>query len=164
MNKNQILLSLVLQESQIPASVEEFDNRLLVQKAVYLLQQRGVELGYPYNWYVRGPYSSRLADDLFSLVDTPMSETDEVKAYGLGEKTRALIGNVKGLFEPNFPLSERARHLELLASVLFLIKTNQAKPDENQNLSTILKANGKQFEAEDAQRAVALLKGHGYAF
>lgn len=163
MHKQQILLFLVLQEARVPASVDEFDNRLVVQKAVYLLQQRGVELGYPYNWYVRGPYSSRLADDLFCLVKTPANEAEEIKSYGLGEKTRAVIANVKTLFEPTLPLSERAKHLELLASVLFLIKTGQANPNESQKLSSILKANGKLFESTDAKEAVDLLKSHGYA-
>jgi uncharacterized protein YwgA len=163
MDKHQILLSLVLQEAQIPASVEEFDNRLMVQKGIYLLQQRGVELGYPYNWYVRGPYSSRLADDLFCLVKIPDNEAEEVKSYGLGEKTRTLIASVKSLFQQDLALPDRARHLELLASVLFLIKTGQAKPDESHKLSSILKANGKPFETTHAEQAVALLKSHGYS-
>ncbi len=164
MNKSQILLSLVLNESGVPASVEEFENRLLVQKSVYLLQQRGVELGYPYIWYVRGPYSSRLADDLFSLVKLESGEAGEAKAYALGEKTRDVIGKIKTLLAPDLSLQERAKHLELLASVLFLIKTGQAKPEEDQNLSTILKANGKPFEPDDTKEAVAALMSHGYAF
>ena len=37
-------------------SKDAFDDRLLTQKKVFLLQELGVNLGYAYNWYVRGPY------------------------------------------------------------------------------------------------------------
>lgn len=36
-------------------------GRLAFQNSVYLLQAFGVYLGYPFSWYLRGPYSSRLA-------------------------------------------------------------------------------------------------------
>lgn len=164
MNRSQVLLSLVLNEAGVPVSVEEFDNRLLVQKAVYLLQQAGVQLGYPYNWYVRGPYSSRLAGDLFYLAEMEKDESQEIESYALGGKTRQIVAKVKGLLDKAGNLSERAKELELLASVLFLIKTGQAKPSDDQRLSSILKSNGKPFEPDQAQRAVDLLHSYGYAF
>ena len=37
-----------------------FDERLLSQKKIFLLQELGVDIGYSYNWYIRGPYSPDL--------------------------------------------------------------------------------------------------------
>jgi uncharacterized protein YwgA len=164
MNRSQILLSLVLNEAGVPISVDEFDNRLLVQKSVYLLQQAGVQLGYPYSWYVRGPYSSRLASDLFYLAEMEGDESQVLGAYTLGEKTRNIVSKIKEFFAQPGSLAERAKELELLASVLFLLKTGQAKSDNEQEISNILKANGKPFEPDQAKRAVGLLHSHGYAF
>jgi len=44
-----------------------FDNRLKYQKLIYLVQNSGLSLGYGYNWYVRGPYSPSLTQDLFEI-------------------------------------------------------------------------------------------------
>ena len=42
-------------------------GRLAFQKSVYLLQAFGVYIGYGFSWYVRGPYSTRLALHGFAL-------------------------------------------------------------------------------------------------
>jgi len=136
----------------------------MVQKAIYLLQQAGVEMGYPYRWYIRGPYSSRLSNDLFYLAELDEVEVKEMGAYTLGEKTRNIVERVKDLITAPKRAGERAKRLELLASVLFIVRTGQAKPNEEVKLSEILKANGKAFEPNDAKEAVASLARNGYTF
>ena len=42
-------------------------GRLAFQKSVYLLQAFGVYIGYGFSWYIRGPYSARLARHGFAL-------------------------------------------------------------------------------------------------
>src|SRR5579885_637652 len=45
-----------------------FDERLKLQKTIYLLQSAfRVNLGYTYNWYLRGPYSPGLAADAYKV-------------------------------------------------------------------------------------------------
>lgn len=46
--------------------IGEFDDRLIAQKLVCLLELKGVDLGYPCSLYVRGPYSPDLTKDLFA--------------------------------------------------------------------------------------------------
>lgn len=53
--------------------VSSHDGRMAFQNSVYLLQAFGVYLGYSFSWYIRGPYSSRLARHGFALE----------RAYGL---------------------------------------------------------------------------------
>ena len=50
-----------------PPNMDEFSNRLKYQKIMYLLQASGLSLGYGFNWYVRGPYSPTLTQDLFEV-------------------------------------------------------------------------------------------------
>lgn len=46
-------------------SYSNFDDRLEMQKAVYLLQSMGVPVGdYAFRWYHHGPYSQTLQDDM----------------------------------------------------------------------------------------------------
>lgn len=47
-------------------SYKEFDERLKMQKMVYLLQEEGVDIGhYGFDWYKHGPYSQALLDDMY---------------------------------------------------------------------------------------------------
>lgn len=46
-------------------SYSNFNQRMEMQKAVYLLQDMGVPVGdYGFRWYQHGPYSQRLHDDM----------------------------------------------------------------------------------------------------
>jgi len=47
--------------------IAEFDDRLIAQKLVCLLELKGVDLGYSCSLYVRGPYSPDLTQDLFAF-------------------------------------------------------------------------------------------------
>jgi uncharacterized protein YwgA len=47
--------------------ISRFDDRLIAQKLVCLLEFRGIDLGYPCSLYVRGPYSPDLTQDLFAF-------------------------------------------------------------------------------------------------
>lgn len=47
-------------------SYSSFEQRMEMQKAVYLLQDMGVPVGdYGFRWYQHGPYSQRLHDDMY---------------------------------------------------------------------------------------------------
>lgn len=68
MNLQAIDLGLVLK--QVPGSdfsMGTFQDRLKLQKTVYLLQAFGVYLGYDFSWYLRGPYCPVLTTNGFIL-------------------------------------------------------------------------------------------------
>ena len=48
-------------------NISRFDDRLIAQKLVCLLELRGIDLGYSCSMYVRGPYSPDLTQDLFAF-------------------------------------------------------------------------------------------------
>ncbi len=52
---------------ELKFSMGSLDDRVRLQKFVYLLQAHGVYLGYDFSWYTRGPYCSGLAKDGFIL-------------------------------------------------------------------------------------------------
>ncbi|MBN2153347.1 MAG: hypothetical protein JW839_17975 [Candidatus Lokiarchaeota archaeon] len=47
--------------------VKTFDDRLVMQKMIYLLAVLDCDLGYDFNWYKYGPYSPDLTRDAYSL-------------------------------------------------------------------------------------------------
>lgn len=49
-------------------SVDKFQDRLRLQKTIYLLQAFGIYLGYNFNWYIYGPYSPALTRDAFEVL------------------------------------------------------------------------------------------------
>ena len=47
----------------------DFDRRLIIQKTIYLLQAFGLNIGYRYSWYLRGPYSPELAHTAYAVAE-----------------------------------------------------------------------------------------------
>jgi len=47
--------------------ISSFDDRLVAQKLVCLLELKGIDLGYSCSLYVRGPYSPDLTQDLYAF-------------------------------------------------------------------------------------------------
>lgn len=70
-----------------------FDHRMEMQKSIYLLQDMGVPVGeYGFRWYLHGPYSQSLQDDMYEEKDRPASEIDFYEDYNTRiEKLRDLI-------------------------------------------------------------------------
>jgi hypothetical protein len=161
MNQQQIRLGLALKESGLPLAVDEFDDRLTLQKGVYLLQESGIHLGYRYRWYLRGPYSSDLTTDAFLLSGLSDKGDSELNCWELDSHSHSRAGKLKKLFLSK-PAEELPKHLELLASVLFLIRTGQGKKSDSSYISQILKANEKPFNKEDVELALVELQHHGF--
>ena len=56
-------------EAGFKFDVEKFEHRLMLQKYVFISKFLGLNLGYSHSIYLRGPYSSALADDYYKLAD-----------------------------------------------------------------------------------------------
>ena len=55
-----------LKELGFTPDVDNFQDKLIIQKTVCLLKLLGVKLHYPFSLYVRGPYSPSLTKDLYA--------------------------------------------------------------------------------------------------
>src|SRR5947209_2504792 len=87
-----------------------FSERLVAQKLVYFVQHLGAYLGYPYTWYIHGPYAPALTKDLFSLEAKEHPRPVPTAVEGVLCKLDRVLGDIK----------RDPRQLELLASVHFL--------------------------------------------
>jgi uncharacterized protein YwgA len=63
----------VLEELGISRNMFSFQQRLRLQKVIFLLQQYGLQTHWGFNWYLRGPYSPALAHELFESLRMDIS-------------------------------------------------------------------------------------------
>jgi uncharacterized protein YwgA len=114
MDQRAVALKLVLDHLGTN-DISTVDDRMEVQKAIYLAQAAGVPLGYSYGWYVRGPYSPALTRDYFDLSeDAPVNAT-------LKQSAAQRLGRVRNLMNTAIGQLQRPQRLELLASIHYLI-------------------------------------------
>jgi len=122
MNKDRILLKLVLEKIGFGdlEEISNFTNRKILQKKIYLLQLTGLDSGYHYNWYLKGPYCPALADATFTLRDE-IKYDNEFDEYELNSKTLRKLGKLDKITAlPDGLQTEESEWLELLASLHYL--------------------------------------------
>lgn len=123
MDRTLTNLSRVLSELEVGDSINTLDERVTVQKAVYLAQVIGVNLGYQYSWYIMGPYSPDLAKDYYTLHEYPHSERKEIAQRALRDPFASALTKIKEVMSiPQGVTLTRRQWLELLASVHYLRK------------------------------------------
>ena len=103
----------ILKELGFKPNINRFQDRLIVQKIVYLLQLKGVKIGFDYGLYVRGPYSPDLTKEVYSRV----KDFENLRtAATLNSNEIKAIQKLKEIFELKPGL------LEVAATYAFFIK------------------------------------------
>lgn len=102
--------------------MDSFPGRISVQKKIYLLQLSGLDLGYRFNWYIKGPYSPSLAETAFEVWNNKNLVDAETKEYELSDDCLRQLESIKKLVNSQSPCRdlEHYKWLELLASVHYL--------------------------------------------
>lgn len=129
------ILSKVLFELGInKIDMRDFNNRLIYQKMIYILQEKGVSLGYDYNWYIRGPYSPQLAEDLFNISEELFNQNKGLVFINNQE----VIQQIKNTHAILNDYSNNPYFLEILASLIYIQKNPSAKSKGKNELKQIL--------------------------
>ncbi|OHB75403.1 MAG: hypothetical protein A2Z25_02785 [Planctomycetes bacterium RBG_16_55_9] len=160
MDRQQIGVKLAIDGLKLPFRVDSFRDRLIMQKMVYLAQAAGVNLGYYYHWYLHGPYSPSLTRDEFAVAMDISAGMDESIGWKLDDKSAQRLEKIRSLFIEADP-DRRAKKLELLASVHFLIDRKQVSKVDAKRIAVILERFNKDFSEQDVRKALEELKAHG---
>ena len=158
MDRRQIAIKLVLGALGLPVKLSTFDDRLIMQKVIYLAQAAGVRLGYYYRWYLRGPYCPSVTDDAFEVENVP-NPASVFKGWALDDGSVEKLRNLTPLLKK--PRHELASHLELLASIHFLIDRRQVSRPQPEAVTRALQAAGKPFNVHHVKAAMAEMRQYG---
>lgn len=129
-NPKLVALKLFLSSLGIDDDISTVDDRKRVQKAVYLGQVAGADLGYRFSWYLMGPYSTTLTDDYYCM-DAKKTDVEQLaQGKGLHPSYAAVLEQIRPILQKPlaFPLADE-KWLELLASYHYLRKVSQLDHD-----------------------------------
>ena len=137
----------------------EFDMRMKMQKAVYLLQDMGVPMGrYSYRWYLHGPYSHKLQDDMYE------ERNNETGALVISQENLERIQKLAAVF--NYWEAEERKGeagyeqvdwVECLGSLHYIRKRFLSADASNEEILAKLKEK-KPHLANKSANAIALVK------
>lgn len=137
---------------------EEFDDRLLIQKSVYLMQLMGIDLRFRYSWYLRGPFSKGLSHAVYEI-----DEDVKQRARGLSLRSEVtpVLDQMKKIAEQMPQQLNKPRWFELVASIHFLIHISGVEATKKE-VAEALKERGKDsFEPDDIDCAWKCLEEVG---
>lgn len=121
MDTKQLVLKLALEAAGQSLDVNSLDDRMRLQKAVYLLQAMGTNLGYHYSWYLKGPYSTALTQDYFAVAEAEQAGGDGDARTLKPELVTKILAAAKVLQKPAAARSLSTPHwYELLASLHYM--------------------------------------------
>lgn len=125
-----------LKELGFKPDVDKFQDRLVIQKTVCLLKMMGLDVGYSFSLYVRGPYSPSLTNDLYSN----RNEVNNLKTnYTSNEEEKKklnVFSEISNNLEPTL--------LEIMSTYAFLIR----EPENNEKQAIIKLKKLKSFYSE----------------
>ncbi|MCY4474837.1 MAG: hypothetical protein OXC83_05315 [Chloroflexi bacterium] len=149
MENRLIALDLVLKELGLPANIDTLPDRILLQKAIYLAQEAGVNLGYRFSWYVRGPYSTGLTRDYYDLKIASAYDDEEPHGKFLHDAIKSRIARMAPILQvPTGVELSQSHWLELVSSLHYLRKrVTKASSDDAQTKLHELKPDIADFSA-----------------
>jgi hypothetical protein len=153
MERRQIGLKLVMDDLCLDIKLENFEDRLILQKATYLAQAAGVNLGYYYRWYLRGPYCPAVAEDGFAIKAEPPQGIDETKNWALDAGSAAKLKRIRAMMAVE-PREELAKKLELFASAHFLVDRRQVSGRDPRAIARTLRRFEKFFTEQEVAAAL----------
>jgi hypothetical protein len=136
--------------------LQSFDDRLLLQKRMFLLDVAGVDLGYVHSWYLRGPYSPALTRDAFAC-ERELTRLGPGCGMALPNVVTEKITELRGALGKYW---RDTRQLELLASVIYLHRSS--RPATMGALIDVLLKRKPKYKSAEVEAAVTRARANGW--
>ena len=151
MNRSQIATAIALRDLKC-GSLDTINDRILLQKKVFLAQDIGLPLGYGYSWYIHGPYSTDLTAVAYQVIPEGF---DSIEKNSLKEPYATMITRVNTLeneiVEKGLQMSV-VQWYELLASIAYWNKNGYSTEEK---IVAKIKLTKPQFLEEQTRAAYA---------
>ncbi len=121
MNNSQIATAIALRDLKC-WSLDTINDRILLQKKIFLAQDIGLPLGYSYNWYIHGPYSTDLTSIAYQIIPEGY---DYIEGKNFKPPYAAMISKVNALEDEikKYDLQiSVVKWYELIASIAYWYK------------------------------------------
>lgn len=115
---NAAWVSVILRELEVPVDVSSKGARIAMQKAIYLAQTTGADLGYRFSWYLNGPYSTSLADTYYHLNENFSSYA----SYEAGPEFKKQLAPIAKLIKARPNHANFNDWLEAVGSLHFMVR------------------------------------------
>ena len=118
------------------------EERLKLQKTIYLIQAYGLKLGYGFSWYRYGPYSQDLVYDAYAVLGSERNK--HKRAADKWSFSQGCLQKFDEFKKICRDILQSAEQLELVASVDFL-RNNWYPSAERSQMPSLLRKHKKQF-------------------
>ena len=135
---------------------DSFSDRIIAQKKIYLLKCLGTDLGYQYNWYLRGPYSSSLSNYIYDNIE--FIKHNDFNEYNLLDATQKNVDIVNTFIDSEPSSLETSSWYELLASMSYLDNNRESWNINNNNIIEILQREKPRYTTAECSLAIETLK------
>lgn len=107
--------------------MDTFNDRLRLQKLVYMVEAFGVYLGYDYSWYLRGPYCTSLARAGFELEQIDHKIPDLARAKFMYPEVQKKFNRAIKFIAAIMNGPDDLTRLEIASSLHLLVATTDMK-------------------------------------
>lgn len=149
MDKRQLGVYLIMKELG-GFKIDDIEDRVFLQKSIYLLQLLGVDFRYRFSWYKRGPYSKTLSACSYEIDGNIRAFTDMEIKPTLRNEVLIEVNKIKTAISkmPKTPEMNKTRWLELIASIHYLKHIADSDPDsvDLERMKKKLSVAGKEFD------------------
>jgi uncharacterized protein YwgA len=155
---NPIILGGILRNFYDDFDMTQFDMRLKIQKIIYLMKTKDMNLGYEFGLYLYGPYSVELTRDAFQISDL-VKNFNGIDKITPTEKKEEFIHFILELEKDS--RKDNPIWLEIVASYLFLKKMGYSNDEEIINR---IKQKRPDFDIkdEDIKLIISEIKSGGF--
>ncbi len=107
---NTTALTLIARQSGADTDMNVKDNRIRLQRVIYLAQAAGMPKIYTFRWFNNGPMSTRLSGDIEDMRYTNGDAPDNPTSKRLRKSARAAVSTARSVLTP--PPDLKARRTE----------------------------------------------------
>jgi len=150
-----------LKEFNLELNVSGLESRLTMERIVYFLQEFGAKIGYTFGWYVFGPYSTQLIDEVHVMSND--KKVFEMKIPELGAKDEKVIKKCKEFIKDLIgeDKEQEERWLHLACVIHFLNKYYHEHLKDVESFGKMFsKFEPNKYQLNEIERAWKILKKH----
>ncbi len=147
MNNFDIATAIALRDLKC-GSIETLNDRILLQKKIFLAQDIGLPLGYGYGWYIHGPYSTDLTAAAYQIIPEGFDSIEKRKFKDYYDEIISKVNRLeRDIIKKGLKISV-VKWYELLASIAYWSKRI---PPEKEKIIAKIKETKPQFSDEIIQ-------------